>query len=102
MVALDYQPVVIRTTAETIHINIGGEVRGLSDSTSGNWDLTRTAPSALGEHLNGFPEAGRTQGSLTREAGAHPQPKPGRPDFLHSVLFGNETATGAYPYRRIS
>ena len=67
LVALDYQPVVIRTTAETIHINIGGEVRGLSDSTSGNWDLKRTAPSTLGEHLNGFPEAGRTQGSLTRE-----------------------------------
>ena len=74
LVALDYQPAVIRTTAETIHISIGGEVRGLSDSTSGNWDLTRTAPSVLGEHLYGFPEAERTQGSLTREAGAHSQP----------------------------
>ena len=48
LVALDHQPAVIRTTAETIHICIGGEVRGLSASTSGPWDLTRTAPRALG------------------------------------------------------
>ena len=68
LISLDHQPAAIRTTVGTIHISIGGEVRGLSASTNGPWDLTRTAPPALG--LRSI----RTQGSLIREAGVHPQP----------------------------
>ena len=39
LVALDHQPAVIRTTAETMHISIGEEVMELSASNSGTPDL---------------------------------------------------------------
>ena len=52
LVALDHQPAVIRTTTDTIHLSIGGEVSGLSASMSGPWDLTRTAPLLLGRGVS--------------------------------------------------
>ena len=63
LISLDHQPVVIRTTAETIHISIVGEVRGLSASIMWTLGLYEHDPSCArtGEYLEGFPGAGRTQ-----------------------------------------
>ena len=62
--ALDHQPVVIRTTAETIYNSIGGEVRGLSASTSGPWDPYEDGQSCTwaGEHIQAFQARGGHKG----------------------------------------
>ena len=74
--ALDHQPAVIRTTTETIYNSIGGEIRGLSVSTSGTWDPYEDGHSCAwpGKHIQWFQGAGRTQGSLIREVEADLQP----------------------------
>ena len=56
-------PAVIRTTTDTIHLSIGREFSGLSASTSGPWDLTRTTPLLLGRGVStGVPGGGEDTG----------------------------------------